>query len=243
MKIVCAYFCCLVETRRGDLEILAYNLIHWLGGTLPWESDLTDPKLVQQSKEQHMSNIKAFLKTCLQEPPSAIENLLKYINSLKFNDAPDYKKMHTILLAGLKEAGGAPGKPLMFGSKKTPEKRKAAAEPKGAKKGRKKLYVEEKMNSSTEENKRPVVEKKSGKKTVKGEEALNGDNDYNGYTAAMLEVVQKREKNKKGGKTVVSPVPSTSSGETGSKRTLRMHQPVTYCESPVMPKKLKRKKD
>jgi len=30
--------------RRSDLEILGYNLVHWMSGTLPWLGDLTNPK-------------------------------------------------------------------------------------------------------------------------------------------------------------------------------------------------------
>lgn len=214
-----------VETRRGDLEILAYNLIQWLGGILPWETNLTDPKIVQQSKEEQMLNVKNFLKTCFEQPPAPIENLLKYINSLKFNDAPDYRKVHAYLLAGLKEAGGALGKPLLFENKKTPEKRKkvtnvtAATPPKQARKGRKKLVaVEEVMtNSSTEENKKPAPEV-----TLQ-----NGGDKYNGYTPAMLEIAQKKEKQGKRDKIVKDPEPSTSSG----KRALRSHQPVVYYDS------------
>jgi vaccinia related kinase len=37
-------------TRRSDLEILAYCVIHWLSGTLPWINLITNPEQVQQSK-------------------------------------------------------------------------------------------------------------------------------------------------------------------------------------------------
>lgn len=225
-----------VETRRGDLEILAYNLIQWLGGSLPWETNLTDPKIVQQSKEQHMSNIKNFLKVCFEAPPSPIENLLKYINTLKFNDSPDYKKVHSFLMAGLKEVGGTLGKPLLFENKKTPDKRKKAAAsvtesppspPKQARKGRKKLVEveEEKTNSSTEENKKPAVKK------AQEASLQNGKDKYNGYTPAMLEIAQKKEKQNKRDKKVKDPEPSTSSGMTDAKRALRVQQPVVYYGS------------
>jgi hypothetical protein len=41
---------------RGDLEILAYNLIQWLAGQLPWEKSnlLQNPAKVQQVKEDSM---------------------------------------------------------------------------------------------------------------------------------------------------------------------------------------------
>lgn len=64
-----------VPTRRGDFEILAYNLIHWLGGNLPWDQKLNDPMLVQKEKEQAMSDIPSFLKTAFGDthPPGKIK--------------------------------------------------------------------------------------------------------------------------------------------------------------------------
>jgi vaccinia related kinase len=36
--------------RRSDLEILAYCVIHWLSGTLPWIDLIKKPEQVQKSK-------------------------------------------------------------------------------------------------------------------------------------------------------------------------------------------------
>lgn len=66
-----------METKRGDLEILAYNMIQWLGCKLPWEKDLKDPKVVQKSKEENMSNIPKFMKSCFgkDSPPGNFDIL------------------------------------------------------------------------------------------------------------------------------------------------------------------------
>lgn len=55
-----------VPTMRGDFEILAYNLIQWAGGELPWEKNklLGTPAKVQQAKEELMSEIDSRLKIC-----------------------------------------------------------------------------------------------------------------------------------------------------------------------------------
>jgi vaccinia related kinase len=37
-------------TRRSDLEILGYCIIHWLSGTLPWINLINNPEKVFQSK-------------------------------------------------------------------------------------------------------------------------------------------------------------------------------------------------
>ena len=39
------------KSRRSDLEVLGYNLVHWMSGTLPWLDSLADPKQVQVSIE------------------------------------------------------------------------------------------------------------------------------------------------------------------------------------------------
>ncbi|XP_065168643.1 serine/threonine-protein kinase VRK1 [Atheta coriaria] len=111
-----------VQTRRGDIEILAYNMIHWLTGTLPWEGN-SNPESVQQEKENFMDNITKF-STCLDsEVRGTIVELLTFINSIKHDEAPDYAKVHKILLKGLKSVGGTESSPLVFTS---PKKRKSA---------------------------------------------------------------------------------------------------------------------
>ena len=34
------------HSRRGDLETLGYNMVHWAAGTLPWLTELEDPEKV-----------------------------------------------------------------------------------------------------------------------------------------------------------------------------------------------------
>ena len=34
------------HSRRGDLETLGYNMVHWAAGTLPWLNELEDPEQV-----------------------------------------------------------------------------------------------------------------------------------------------------------------------------------------------------
>lgn len=40
----------LAPSRRGDLQILGFCLLHWLCGTLPWDSVLKNPTEVQEAK-------------------------------------------------------------------------------------------------------------------------------------------------------------------------------------------------
>ena len=58
-----------VQTRRGDLEILCYNIIQWLGCTLPWENIPNNPLEVQNLKETHMKDLNQFLEVCFGNDP------------------------------------------------------------------------------------------------------------------------------------------------------------------------------
>ena len=40
----------LAPSRRGDLEILGYVMLHWLCSRLPWEDNLNDKEYVKQQK-------------------------------------------------------------------------------------------------------------------------------------------------------------------------------------------------
>ncbi|KAI4471184.1 casein kinase-related [Holotrichia oblita] len=134
-----------VPTRRGDLEILIYNLIQWLGCILPWEKDIKDPLAVKASKEKYMADIPLFMKTCFgsEVPPGlfmltidygifvlhffisdAIINLLKYHKTLEFNSEINYNKVKNILEKGLQSTGGSLSSPLVFKVSKSPAKRK-----------------------------------------------------------------------------------------------------------------------
>lgn len=59
-----------VPTMRGDLEILAYNLVNWSGVSLPWESDklLTQPSKVHAAKEAFMEDTETNLKKLFKCP-------------------------------------------------------------------------------------------------------------------------------------------------------------------------------
>lgn len=70
----------IVPTRRGDLEILAYNIIHWLGGQLPWDNNLKDPNVVQQSKENAMNDVKSFVESCFDSLDSNVPSEIKKKN-------------------------------------------------------------------------------------------------------------------------------------------------------------------
>ena len=54
------------HSRRSDLEILAYNLVHWMSGDLPWMDNLGNPDYVHAQKKGYMNDVKAFLSRCFK---------------------------------------------------------------------------------------------------------------------------------------------------------------------------------
>ena len=52
------------HARRSDLEILGYNLVHWMSGELPWMGVLLDHLRVEKEKKAYMKDIPKFLSTC-----------------------------------------------------------------------------------------------------------------------------------------------------------------------------------
>ncbi|EZA61992.1 hypothetical protein DMN91_003440 [Ooceraea biroi] len=92
-----------VPTQRGDIEILCYNMIFWLCGSLPWEK-LLNPPTVQKEKENAFANINGFLKKCFRasQAPQAVHKFMILLSGVKFNETPCYAKLRDVLMSGLK---------------------------------------------------------------------------------------------------------------------------------------------
>ena len=76
--------------RRDDLESLAYILLYFLWGFLPWQSLGRDGQAVLESKR----GITAY--TLFQELPLELRTFLKYCRSLSFESKPDYEHIHAL---------------------------------------------------------------------------------------------------------------------------------------------------
>lgn len=102
-------------TRRSDLEILGYCVIHWICGKLPWIDLIKSPVQVQESKKKSMSNVKGFLKETLEsvgtpmEVVKFMEFYLNEVNKLEFESEPDYVKVHSKITETLAALGHAKG--------------------------------------------------------------------------------------------------------------------------------------
>ncbi|XP_063536948.1 serine/threonine-protein kinase VRK1-like [Cydia strobilella] len=102
-----------VATMRGDLEILGYNMLQWLVGTLPWEK-LKQPKAVQEMKEAFMKSVKTSVAKMSGNVPDALIKFFEYINTLKAKDVPDYVKCRQIFETYLKSQGVTRNSKLAF---------------------------------------------------------------------------------------------------------------------------------
>ena len=93
------------QSRRDDIEGIAYNLIYLAKGKLPWQGVKTKNK-----KEKHkkiMESKLAFTPDILcKDLPKEFENLLKYSRELEFEDRPDYKNIKSMFKNYIEKNGG-----------------------------------------------------------------------------------------------------------------------------------------
>lgn len=87
-------------TRRGDIENLAYNLLEWLGNTLPWGQNLSNPTQVHERKVAFFRNLNQFQDSCIL--PSYLYKFFNHLQSLSPNSEPDYLQLRTFLLEQVK---------------------------------------------------------------------------------------------------------------------------------------------
>lgn len=85
------------------MEILGYNIIFWLCGSLLW-GKLSDVTLVQKEKEKAFKDIDSFLNKCFHGlVPQPVQKFMTLLANIKFNEIPPYEKFKDIFKAGLKK--------------------------------------------------------------------------------------------------------------------------------------------
>jgi len=86
----------VTQSRRSDLESLAYVLVYLAVGQLPWQSQEKVPVEMLRKKEQ--TSIPELCKGLRSE---AFANFLRYSQSLQFEEDPDYEFLQRTLLEGV----------------------------------------------------------------------------------------------------------------------------------------------
>ncbi|XP_050732936.1 serine/threonine-protein kinase VRK1-like isoform X2 [Eriocheir sinensis] len=105
------------HSRRGDLEILGYNMTQWLCSRLPWEDNLQDCNQVFAQKRKYMENVGALISQCFPDTvPHGLKEYLDYVVSLAFDEKPDYERCRNILREGLRARGYRDDGKLVFTS-------------------------------------------------------------------------------------------------------------------------------
>jgi serine/threonine protein kinase len=83
------------QSRRDDLESLAYTLLYLLHGKLPWQGL---PLSKNQDQRHAVLHIKQHIcKEHTYALPSALATFFHYTRSLAFDEEPDYVHMHALI--------------------------------------------------------------------------------------------------------------------------------------------------
>ncbi|XP_063224512.1 serine/threonine-protein kinase VRK1 [Bacillus rossius redtenbacheri] len=183
-----------VVGKRGDFEILAYNLLHWMSGKLPWENSIADCVKLAALKEEYMSDVPKLMKACFgsSKPPDALVKFFNYVVKLD-HDGVDYNKCRSICVEGLKALKSGVDRPLDLGAGPKPEakgrKRRSdagsSAEPshKVVKETAKKGVAGRKATASrkTAAKRAATPQESDSPDTAEQNESGCGENSVNGY--------------------------------------------------------------
>jgi len=94
-------------SRRGDLEVLFYNLIEWFGGSLPWDRECASPQVTKTAKFLAFRQMGKFLRICFrgEKFPMFLVKFMKYVNGLLFEEEPDYDYLRGIVYEEMVKSG------------------------------------------------------------------------------------------------------------------------------------------
>uniref|UniRef100_W5KAR7 non-specific serine/threonine protein kinase n=1 Tax=Astyanax mexicanus TaxID=7994 RepID=W5KAR7_ASTMX len=99
----------VASSRRGDLEVLGYCLLHWQCGTLPWLSVLRNPTQVQEAKAKYLeihNVLSSLLFSFLNSSSAEVARFFLGVRDLGYKDRPDYQALRKVLI------GSGPWGPL-----------------------------------------------------------------------------------------------------------------------------------
>merc|ERR1719250_247698 len=88
-------------SRRSDMEVLGFNIIHWLTGSLPWLPLTNNPGKVQAAKEQFMNDLEKNTASL----PKQGQEVIEYVARLDFEEDPDYDKLRGFFMAEASKCG------------------------------------------------------------------------------------------------------------------------------------------
>jgi hypothetical protein len=86
----------LTQSRRDDLESLAYAIVYLVKGRLPWQGIAVHPGQVHHDEVLKLKQVTTAKTLCKGLPQPFIE-FIQHIRSLGFEDKPDYRYLHSLL--------------------------------------------------------------------------------------------------------------------------------------------------
>lgn len=92
------------QSRRDDLESLAYVLLYFLKGSLPWQN-LKAKNVKEKYEKIKEKKIMTRVEDLCAGVPDEFAQLLNYCRKLKFIDKPDYGMLRTLFKKLMKEKG------------------------------------------------------------------------------------------------------------------------------------------
>jgi len=92
------------QSRRDDIEGIAYILIYFFKGKLPWQG-IHAKKKKEKHKKKMVKKKSITPEILCDNLPNEILLLLKYARTLPFEERPDYNYLKSLILEGLKHLG------------------------------------------------------------------------------------------------------------------------------------------
>jgi serine/threonine protein kinase len=84
------------QSRRDDLESLAYTIVYLVKGRLPWQGVAIRPGQVHHNEVLKLKQATT-AKTLSEGMPQPFVQFIQHIHSLDFEDEPDYRYLHSLL--------------------------------------------------------------------------------------------------------------------------------------------------
>ncbi|KAL1775732.1 inactive serine serine/threonine-protein kinase VRK3 [Sigmodon hispidus] len=97
-------------SRRSDLQTLGYCMLKWLYGSLPWTSCLPIAEEITRQKQKYLDSPELFMGLCVHRTRAseALQEYLKVVMALNYEEKPPYAMLRNILEALLKDLQVSP---------------------------------------------------------------------------------------------------------------------------------------
>ncbi|XP_028665237.1 inactive serine/threonine-protein kinase VRK3 isoform X3 [Erpetoichthys calabaricus] len=94
-------------SRRSDLQSLAYCMVKWLSGSLPWSDMVDKPSNVMSEKEKFKTNVQGFFNKQFRKGkiPGVLQDYMEKVMVLEYMEKPNYEELKALMRGGLQKLG------------------------------------------------------------------------------------------------------------------------------------------